>query len=136
VEIGVRPHGGHGARVGELAIHGRGQINLLADALTDPAELHRKTASAYRVDRHSWQVFLTCDRSGTLTRVRHLEMIESLSSFQEIVLKVSEGGLVEVTHDHWSMPGFVVLSHPERAVVERDYAVVRRLNSAGMFEVV
>jgi hypothetical protein len=135
VEVGARPHGGHGARVGELALPGGGQINLLADALVSPRQLTQRTRLPYRIDRHAWQVFLTCDRDGTLKGVHHLDDVRRLPSFHEMVLKVGVGQGVERTHDHWSIPGMVILAHPDRAVVEADYSAIRRWNRDGMFEV-
>lgn len=123
IELGARPHGGGHPRFNLMAT-GDSQIDRTVRSLVGgPVPLD------YRLVRHQLCVFHIARASGTVRNAAVLDAIKDLPSHHFSVQHLVDGDHVVATGslvDSLDF-GFVVLSHPDPAQVERDYRIVREL---------
>ena len=123
IEIGARPHGGGHPRFNRVAT-GDSQVDRTVRSLIGAA-----VPAGYALVRHQICVFHIARASGVVRNAAVLDAILDLPSHYFSVRHLADGDHVETTRslvDSLEF-GFVVLSHPDQAQVERDYRVVRDL---------
>ncbi|MFC4584818.1 ATP-grasp domain-containing protein [Sphaerisporangium corydalis] len=130
IELGARAHGGGQPRFNRIAT-GDSQIDRTVRALTGG-----EVPMDYRLVSHQMCVFHIARASGAVRDVAALDAIKDLPSHRFSVLNLAEGDLVQATRslvDSLEF-GFVILSHPDAAQVERDYQVIRDLERDLVFD--
>ncbi len=128
VEIGARLNGGNNP---SLSLYGgsRSQIDLTLEACLDPARFLQHVTEPYALVRGAMRVFLTPPQPGRIGKLSGIERLEQLESFQEMHVSAKPG------RSFSRIAGWVVLVHPDRAVLHRDRQQIRRLESGGLYQV-
>ncbi|GLF97756.1 ATP-grasp domain-containing protein [Streptomyces yaizuensis] len=134
IELNARPHGGGHPRFNRAAT-GDSQVDRVVRALVgedgDPAG-----GDGYELLSPTRVVFLMSTRQGVVGNTAPLRAVSGLTSHLHSDVLIRDGDRLEVTKDLLATlaMGFVVLSHPDPAVIERDYREIRRRESALVFD--
>ncbi len=136
VEVGCRPHGGEGTFV-KLADGpiGYNQLSVMIDAHENRSKFYSLPDRPKKLKGSSMEVCLVSHQEGTLVDIPLLPKIEELESFVEAEMKTSVGEHVPLTIDFITSPGAILLSHPDKSVVERDQERIHELEENGLFEI-
>lgn len=140
VEVGARPHGGEGTFVSltEAPI-GYNQLSVSLDLVDDPSGASFRALPALpRAHRaYAAEVCLVSHHEGTLRGFKSagLAEIRALPSFRSLEFVAKPGARIKKTVDMLTSPGSVLLGHPDREVLERDYEVIHQLERHDLFDV-
>ncbi|MEU5219193.1 ATP-grasp domain-containing protein [Streptomyces sp. NPDC020807] len=126
IELNARPHGGGQPRFCRAAT-GDSQVDRAVRHFTKDGELPEH----YELLNPTLVVFLISRSAGIVRNADCLEEIGKLPSHHAHVVGVKDGDRLEVTKDllNTLSLGFAVLSGPDRAQIEADYAEVRRIEA-------
>lgn len=133
VEIGTRLNGTT-TPVLHRACVGYGQLDLTADACVDRTRFAEKSAQPYTLHQNGIAISLIAHQGGTVRSVPGAEIIKKYASFNEMYLRAKPGYIMKPTIDYFTTPGFVMLVHPDREIVQRDMDALRALEHDGMYE--
>ncbi|MFF4447255.1 ATP-grasp domain-containing protein [Streptomyces sp. NPDC001502] len=110
---------------------GTSHVDLLAVALTDPQAFHAFQDQAVRWNGYVRNIWLINRGAGT-SAAWH-DRFRALPTFDRLVTGVREGTPMRATVDMATSPGFVSLTAGTEAELDRDQAVIRSMESAGMY---
>jgi len=129
IETGARLQG---AMLEEAVIEalGESQITLTIERYCHPHLFKRRLGQQYVLSKHVLCVAMISDQEGVVVDTTGFENIRSLSSYACHFHLPEKGDTITRTIDLFSIPGVVYLSHEELAVLQADYATIRRLESA------
>ena len=127
LEIGARMHGGENPRLAALS-GARSHIEDTVRAYADPTSL-QDHAPAYTLSRHCTVAFLMPRASGVLRALPRLPEVEALEALHQLEI----GDCLNLPTSR--VIGWVALVHPEKAVVDRDLAELRRLERDGLYAI-
>lgn len=130
VEIGARLNGTTTPELHRRCV-GYGQLDLTADAFVDSAQFEKKASRAYELKEFALSVALISQTKRVVKGVPGESLIRQLPSFNDIYLRAKSGYQMRPTVDFYTHPGFVILVHPDRAVLEADLARLRALERSG-----
>jgi biotin carboxylase len=134
VEVGSRCHGGEGTWV--PVTHeciGYSQVDVTLDAYLRPADFDALPA-APSPTKVGCEIDLVARQDGVIAAMPGVDAIRALPSFRKMELAVQPGMRVARSIDCFTRPGSVLLAHADRAVLEKDVAVIRALEEHGLFE--
>ncbi|GAP46276.1 ATP-grasp domain-containing protein [Streptomyces azureus] len=133
VEAGIRLCGADTAYYARLAT-GESQVERTVDAYLNPTDFLHRLGAPHRTEHHVAMAFLTSPVSGTLKSYPLLGLVEELESFHNAQTFVRPGEQLPLTVDDTTEPMMIGLAHPDRAVLERDFATVCYLDGHGFYE--
>jgi biotin carboxylase len=132
IELNARLHGGGvPAFMPQCLEHG--QLELSADAFLDPNVFSQRTKRPFVLKQHGRFLHFISTREGCIKDIRFLDKIRSLPSCFNIILNVRVGEQLKKTVDLDTDPGWVILSHSNPAVIQRDYNTIRTWEKEGIF---
>lgn len=70
---------------------------------------------------------MTNSKTGSLLGYPGLDQLKALSSFRDVALKINPGETLHTTVDYLTNSGWVMLVHPDAAVVTADAAAIHAL---------
>ena len=130
VETGTRLNG-----ITTPALHARcvgyGQLDLTADCYVDHPAFERKARAPYQLREYALSISLISEQQGTVKSVPGEALVRTLPSFDEARFRAKPGYQLRRTIDFYTHPGFVMLIHPDRAVLASDLANLRAMEKAG-----
>jgi biotin carboxylase len=132
LDCGARLCGGFIPHVIEDAI-GFSQLSVLVETIVDADAIEAFDESSWEWTRAFRNVFLINDRAGVAGDLAVADELRALPSFVELALAVTPGERVPATTDLVTSPGYVYLSAPTRAELERDYRRIRELERRSPF---
>ena len=130
VESGARMDGLSVPSVNTACI-GYGPLDLTADLYCDPAAYIAKTSKPYPLLKHARTVYLTSYNDGVVQGIPGEGLLQGLSSFFQMRLRVKPGSLIKKTIDYFTAPGFLTLVHESADQVEKDYHQIREWEHTG-----
>jgi len=128
IEVGARPCGDPITPILDCAL-GHNHIQQTIDALLHESSFHRYPDVPPTPKLHARQSFLVSHFSGTVVAIPGIKALQRLPSVREIRVFRKPGEQQEVTVDQRTQAGFVQLWHPDPAVIQRDYDMIRKLES-------
>ncbi len=134
IELGARMSGATMPDL-DLATAGFGQVDLSIDAYLDPLAFHAKSEKITQSKRASQLVTIRNELTGQILEQAGLNQILKLESYFSSRIKFKPGDFLPPTRNVFTSPGFVILSHPDASVVERDYQRIREIEQNGIFTV-
>jgi biotin carboxylase len=135
IEINPRMAGAQIPRLAALAI-GEGQLEWTAKVYLEREATPAGFDAPYALRRQAMLCPLISNVTGEFAGLSFREELESLPSFQFADYLVEVGGPISLTVDCYTQPGIVFLAHEDPAVLEADYAQVRKLERDGLYRVV
>ncbi|HEX2050334.1 MAG TPA: ATP-grasp domain-containing protein [Actinomycetota bacterium] len=129
VETGARMHGGGHPRYCRVAT-GDSQLDRMMRFYVDRAPV----ADSYRLRRKVVVAFLIARASGVVRNVHLLDAAAGLPSHFESHVGAADGDHVPATRDLFTALGFIVLAHDDPERVWADYAAVKEMESALVFD--
>lgn len=135
IEVGARCHGGEGAWV-PIANKcvGCNQVDSSIDSLLDAEAFHRLPQRPASLREYGCEAMLVSYKDGVLKSTPGIQEIEQMPSFLKKEIFVGPGDLVRQTIDMFTTPGSIMLTHPDRSVLEANLARIRELEVSGLFE--
>lgn len=130
VEIAARAMGPAGSTTGIAAGTGHDQVDLLVDAFDGAATVGPLLGGHYRFQAEAMVLYLPVLLSGRVEALPDLGVLDRLDSVRGHALVPQVGDLVVPTLDLTQVLAKVYLSHPDRAVFERDCAAVRAMEDS------
>jgi biotin carboxylase len=133
VESGARLGGAH---LPEIVSHciGTNQVDLLALAIARAEEVTAGKLPEYQLLKHVRFLNLIVPRAGIIPSEEGWAPVKALKSFLELIVTQPAGKPIERTVDLASSPGYVYLSADEPTRIEADYARLRALERAGLYD--
>lgn len=130
VEVNSRMHGGDAVMM--LRDYARfTQLELVVDALIDPAAFLGKVDQDVSYSAYLVAHFLISQTAGTVTRVIEQPVLRELDSFvAERLPRI--GDIVRVTNSLTSSPGYLWLANASRTTLEQDQARLEDWESCGV----
>ena len=125
VEIGTRLDGLSVPAFNRAAV-GYSPVELTADAFLEPTRFRATAARPYPILKHARTVYFTTYAEGEVVALPGEDKTKALPSFFQMRLRVQPGGKVKKTTNYFTAPGFVSLAHENPAILEDDYASIRR----------
>lgn len=125
IEVGARVDGGADPSA-IYACTGRNPFALTTDAYLDQGSFRAEADKPYRLQRQACMVALISHQEGVITAMPRRQELEALPSFCGVRLRQQIGDLLRPTSNVETLPGIVQLAHVDRAVIEADYARIRR----------
>lgn len=110
-------------------------VTVTVDAYLDPASVARRARRPYELRAHARCVALISEQEGRIRACRRLAQLAALPSYAGAIALLGVGDRIRRTVDLFSSPGTIYLVHEDRDQLERDYARLRALERAGLFEV-
>jgi biotin carboxylase len=133
VESGARLGGAHLPEVVSHCI-GTNQVDLLALAIAHPEEVTAGRLPEYQLLNHVRFLNLIVPRDGIIPSEEGWAPVKALDCFLELIVTQPAGKPIERTVDLASSPGYVYLSADDPARIDADYARLRELESAGLYD--
>jgi len=126
IEVGARPCGDPISPLLDVCL-GQNHVQQTVDAL-----LHKPYFDAYpdlppAPKIGGRQSFIVSHHSGTIEEVTGYKTLAKLPSLRQLKLFKNPGEQLEKTVDQKSQAGFALLWHPDPAILERDYRLIREL---------
>ncbi len=128
VEVGARLSAGNNCTLNRDC-SGVCQLDLMVEAVADPAAFKARDDAPYVLRRTAANVFLLPQRRGILRGAPRLAEIEALESAREVHVGLEPGQPAP------RVAGVVTLLHDDPAVVARDTATIRHLERNGLFDI-
>jgi biotin carboxylase len=141
VEIGARPAG---SGIPEIAARAytHHPLDIMIDAYLNPDTFNdlwiteqQLPGSSQRFLNHARQVAFIAPNAGTLQGFPYLAALKNLRSYVSHSFNFNVGDFMPLTEDLVSSPGHVELAHPDPAVVEADYQLIRQWERQGFFRI-
>ena len=110
-------------------------VTVTVDAYLDPASVARRARRPYELRAHARCVALISEQEGRVRDCRRLAQLAALPSYAGAIAVLGVGDRIRRTVDLFSSPGTIYLVHEDRDQLERDYARLREIERAGLFEV-
>lgn len=130
VEIGARLNGLTAPGLYERCV-GYGQLDMTADCFLNPERFREKSVSPYELKQHALSIALISEREGTVKSVPGEELLRELASFSELRMRAKPGYRLKRSIDFYTVPGFVILVHPDNNVIQADLARIRAFEKEG-----
>lgn len=133
VEIAARSDGILRQDVGEKTTQ-LGQLKATALSITDPQKFFQLCdVGGYRLAASTYNVCLIAPEEGLFNSATLKQHLAQMPSYYDASFYVDENSPIKKTQDVFSQPGTVYLIHPDREVLDRDCAEIRRLEKAGVY---
>lgn len=132
VETGARVCGGD-CSVIVKKVAGASQADLTAEAYTNPRHFFAVTQKPYRRLKKCLVVYFISTQEGVFKGQPRFDEIINLESYSGSRVFKQVGDRVTKTVDFCTELGLVELVHADDAVLQRDYARVRELETQGLF---
>lgn len=135
IEVGARCHGGEGAWVpiADRCV-GYNQVGASIDSVLD-ADAFASLPDRPRVlKQYGCEAMLVSYRDGVLKSAPGLDEIDRMPAFLKREIFVAPGDVLRRTIDMFTTPGSIMLTHPDRSVLEQNLARIRELELDGLFE--
>lgn len=110
-------------------------VTVTVDAYLDPDSVARRARRPYELSAHARCVALISEQDGRIASCERLAELERLPAYGGSIAVLGVGDRIRRTVDLFSSPGTIYLIHPDRRELERDYARLRELERAGLFDV-
>lgn len=118
IELGARMHGGYGPVFSRFG-SGICQLDLTLALFDDEKFFYEK--DGYILHNEAIEFFMISKESGVVDKWLIDDFLKNLESFKLANIWAKETGKLSVTKDLFSSPGVVVLSHPDRNIIQKDY---------------
>jgi biotin carboxylase len=113
---------------------GRSQLELTLASYLQPERFTQDDLYDYQIKKHLTVKFLTSYQTGVVKKVKFLNEIKSLPSFEDMSFNVEVGQFVTETNDLFTVPGVVYLCHEDEQVIQDDYKRIEHFERE-MFEI-
>lgn len=129
IEVAARIAGGTNPAAHNESV-GINQLDLNVDLYTDLETYQEKVKAPFERKKYFYDIDLSASNSGIAKNTEvFLSAVRALPSHFSSRLKVEEGQQVSQTVDLLSSTASVILVHPDKSTIERDYEMVVRLGN-------
>lgn len=118
IELGARMHGGYGPVFSRFG-SGICQLDLTMALLSGEESFFAQ--DGYEISNETIEFFMISKEEGKVEKWLIDDFLPTLESFKLANIWAKEKGKLLVTKDLFSSPGIVVLSHPDKSIVQKNF---------------
>jgi hypothetical protein len=109
-------------------------LERMAQAIADPDAFFKAALSGYTRRQHLYRVFLLCHNAGRLASLDCMKRLESLKTHFSSAFYLKPKDYMAKTVSYLTSPGLVHLASHNKAAIRKDYAMIRSLEHAGLYD--
>ncbi len=134
IEMGARVVGGPLSRIARFGLEAS-QLDVIAAGYCDKDRFLSGLDTRYSPSQYVAAVSLIAPVSGRVNGYPGLAAVRELESFREAMILVQPGEPITRTHNDFTYPMMIILSHSDRSIVARDSRTIRHLDGEQFYDI-